>query len=63
MNRKFADGLRDERVEMFGEWYWADKFDLFKAGLITNTTDEEFEKFMVKESGPCEALHQGNHES
>jgi hypothetical protein len=63
MNRQFADGLRAERVEMFGEWYWADKFDLIKAGLITNTTNEEFEKFMVKESGPCEALHQRNHES
>lgn len=44
-DRKFADGLREQRVEMYGSFFWADKYDLFKAGLINNTTDTEFEKF------------------
>lgn len=47
-NRQFADSLREQRIEMFGEWYWADKYDLFKAGLITNTTESAYEKFFLK---------------
>lgn len=34
---------------MFGEWYWADRYDLFQAGLIPNTTQETFEKFMEED--------------
>ncbi|KIL79557.1 hypothetical protein SD77_2011 [Bacillus badius] len=45
-NRKFADMLREQRAQQFGEWYWADKFDLFKAGLIPNTTEKAFETYM-----------------
>lgn len=48
-NKNFADSLREERMERYGEWYWCDKFDLLKAGLIVNSTDEEFEKWMIKE--------------
>lgn len=49
---------RDERIrqelenlhrELYGEWFWADVYDLFKAGLIENTTDEAFEEFMQEE--------------
>ena len=48
-DRKFADWLREEREKMYGSWYWADEYDLFKAGLIPNTTKEAFEKFMREE--------------
>ena len=48
-DRKFADWLREERKKRFGSWYWADEYDLFKAGLIPNTTKEAFEKYMEGE--------------
>lgn len=48
-DRQFAEWLRAEREKRFGEWYWADKYDLFKAGLIPNTTDEMFERYMQEE--------------
>lgn len=47
-NREFADHLREQRIEQFGEWYWADKYDLFKAGLINNTTDGAYENFFLE---------------
>lgn len=53
--RTFSDKLKEDRIALYGEWYWADKYDLFKAGLIVNTTDEEFEKFMEREA------HEKNH--
>ena len=48
-DRKFADRLREEREKRFGSWYWADEYDLFKAGLIPNTTKEAFETYMEME--------------
>ena len=48
-DRKFADRLREEREKMYGSWYWADEYDLFKTGLIPNTTKEAFEKYMEEE--------------
>jgi 5-methylcytosine-specific restriction endonuclease McrA len=47
--REIADTLREVREKYFGPWYWADKFDLFKEGLIPNTDDKSFEKFMERE--------------
>jgi hypothetical protein len=47
--RSFADYLKEERKRIYGEWYWADKFDLFQENLIPNTTDKAFEKFMEGE--------------
>lgn len=35
--------------ELYGPYYHCDKYDLFKMGLIPNTTDKEYEKFMEKE--------------
>jgi len=46
--RTFADWLREEREKRYGEWYWADEYDLFMAGLIPNTTKEAFERFMQR---------------
>ena len=34
------------RETLFGEYYWCDKYDLFKLGLIEDADDEEFEAFM-----------------
>lgn len=44
-SRDFADKLRKHREKQFGPYFWADKWDLFKAGLIKDAKDEEFEKF------------------
>ena len=52
-DREFSEMLRDIREKKYGPWYWADKYDLFKAGLIPNTTDAEFEKFMKLEEERC----------
>lgn len=52
-DREFADYWRQELEKRFGPWYWADRFDLYKAGLIPNATHEAFEKFMRKEEAKC----------
>lgn len=31
---------------LFGKYYWCDKYDLYKMGLIVNLDDDEFEAFM-----------------
>jgi len=41
--------IQDEHERIYGPYFWCDKYDLFKQGLISNTTDEEFEKFMKSE--------------
>lgn len=35
--------------ELYGPWYWADKYDLFMAGLIPTPTGECFERFMSEQ--------------
>jgi hypothetical protein len=44
--KTFADQLREERAERFGEHFWKDKYTLFKEGLIPNTDDSTYERFM-----------------
>lgn len=44
-----SDRLKEERKAVYGEWFWADRFDLWKAGLIPNATYEAFESFMDRE--------------
>lgn len=44
-NWGFAETLRQDRKAIYGEHFYKDKYDLFKEGLIKNTTDEEFERF------------------
>jgi 5-methylcytosine-specific restriction endonuclease McrA len=34
--------------ELYGPYYHCDKWDLYKAGLIPNTTDKAFEEFFEK---------------
>jgi hypothetical protein len=41
--------LREDREAFYGKWFWADKYTLFKEGLIPNTTDEAYERFMIQQ--------------
>lgn len=47
------EGLRKEleqlHEELYGKFYWSDKYDLFLENLIPNTTDIAFEEFMKGE--------------
>ncbi|WP_144559572.1 HNH endonuclease signature motif containing protein [Shouchella miscanthi] len=52
-DRSHADYWREELESRFGKWYWADRFDLYKEGLIPNATHEAFEKFMIAEQEKC----------
>lgn len=45
----FAERLREERAERFGPHFWKDKYALFKDGLIPNTTEQAYERFMREE--------------
>ncbi|WP_313894709.1 HNH endonuclease signature motif containing protein [Psychrobacillus sp.] len=49
-NEDVRKGLEILHEDLYGEWFWSDKYDLFVADLIPNTTDEAFEEFMQKES-------------
>lgn len=40
-------GYQNMRENMFGKYYWCDKYDLFKLGLIEDPNDDEFEAFMI----------------
>lgn len=53
-DRQFSEKLRSEREKRFGKWYWADRFDLFKAGLIPTPTEECFERFMQEKERKIE---------
>jgi 5-methylcytosine-specific restriction endonuclease McrA len=55
--KAYADQLREERAKQFGKWYWADKYTLFKEGLINNTTDEAYERFMKGEEERAKSNH------
>ncbi|MCM3180219.1 HNH endonuclease [Cytobacillus horneckiae] len=44
--REFAELLRDMRAERFGCHFWKDVYSLFKEGLVNNTTEEAYERFM-----------------
>ena len=44
-----GERLEQLAIDQFGEWYWADEYDLWMAGHIENPTQELFEKFMEGE--------------
>jgi len=59
---EFAEYLREKRAEQFGPHFGKDKYSLFMEGLISNTDDKTYERFMkLEEVKACEALreHQG----
>lgn len=45
----YAQKWRGVHEAKFGEWYYADRFDLWKEGLIHNCESKTFEKFMHKQ--------------
>jgi 5-methylcytosine-specific restriction endonuclease McrA len=47
--KSYADQLREDREAIYGKWFWADKYSLFKEGLIPNTTDDAYERFMLQQ--------------
>ncbi|WP_100406246.1 HNH endonuclease [Bacillus solitudinis] len=50
----YAEMWREKHELKYGPFFAADKFDLYKANLISNTTDEAFERFMeVEEVNAC----------
>lgn len=42
----FAEMLREKRAAVYGPHFGQDKWSLFKLGLINNTTDASYERFM-----------------
>lgn len=43
---EFAEYLRHTMKLRYGEYYWCDKYDLYKMGLISSPEDDKFERFM-----------------
>jgi len=48
-NRELMEKYQKRHEELYGPYYYCDKWDLFKMGLIPNTTTEAYEKFMREE--------------
>ena len=48
-DRKFADYLREMKVENHGEHYYKDMYDLYEEGLIEEATQQHYENFMKSE--------------
>jgi hypothetical protein len=46
---EYAEKWRNYLERMYGQYYWCDKYDLWKLGLIKDPTQEEFEKYMQKQ--------------
>lgn len=42
-NRELMEKYQKRHEELYGPYYHCDKYDLFKMGLIPNTTDKEYE--------------------
>lgn len=59
-DREYADRWRKIHEEKFGPYYWCDKWDLWKLGLIQNPTDELFEAFMEEEEKRAKSLRERN---
>lgn len=51
---QFAKYLRDKRAAVYGLHFGEDKYSLFQAGLIPNTTDQAYERFMEGEAERAE---------
>jgi 5-methylcytosine-specific restriction endonuclease McrA len=52
-NKQLMDYLQSEHESLYGPNFYKDRFDLFKEGLILNSTKESYEDFMRKESEKC----------
>lgn len=47
-NKERMEHLQKLHEELYGPYYYCDRYDLFKRGLIPNTTDKAFEEFFEK---------------
>ncbi|ARK28766.1 HNH endonuclease [Halalkalibacter krulwichiae] len=53
----YADMWREKHEMLYGPFFAADKYDLWKAGLIPNCTDQAFDSFMDwEEVKACDSL-------
>jgi hypothetical protein len=46
---KLAKQLQTKHVSVYGKYYYQDRHDLFKSGLIPDTKLSSFEEFMIKQ--------------
>ncbi|GIN88685.1 hypothetical protein J6TS2_50710 [Heyndrickxia sporothermodurans] len=53
-NEDLRKELEKLHESLYGPYYYCDKYDLFKLGLIDNTTDSAYEKFMSLEELKCQ---------
>lgn len=49
---EYAEKWRNYLERLYGQYYWCDKYDLWKLGLIQDPTPELFEKFMILQEIP-----------
>lgn len=49
--KAYADKWREWLTERYSEYYWTDKYDLWKLGLIKDPVHEDFERYMEKVEG------------
>jgi hypothetical protein len=52
-NVGFAQLLREEAIERFGEFYYYDRYDLYKENYIDRPTQELMDKFFEGEEEKC----------
>lgn len=48
-NKAMMEHLQQVHESLYGSRFFQDRFDLFKASLIPNTTKEAYEKFMLEQ--------------
>ena len=54
--------LQDLHKELYGPYYYCDRFDLYKMGLIPDTKKSSYEKFMREEEQRAKTVYQRNQE-
>lgn len=50
-HKSFNDELMNERVWLYGKYFYCDRFDLFDHGLIGDPNEQAFEKYMREAEG------------
>jgi 5-methylcytosine-specific restriction endonuclease McrA len=59
-DKEFADYLREKRAKEYGNHFGQDKYSLFMEGLIPNTDNKTYEKFMREEEEQCKTGQTNN---
>jgi 5-methylcytosine-specific restriction endonuclease McrA len=50
-NKMLMEGLQVLHESLYGPYFWCDRYDLFKLGLIPTPTSECYERFMQEQGG------------